>query len=151
MTTKEIKQEIKDEFNFIDLRIIKWMGKHGIVYLRWSLGIIFIWFGILKPFGLSPASELVTNTVYWVNPAWFGPFLGWWEVLIGLCLIFKPLIRLGIFLMAVQMIGTFLPLILLPEVVYNPTLPFLTLEGQYIIKNIVLISAAIVIGSHARD
>ena len=118
--------------------------------MRYSLAVIFIWFGAVKFFG-GPADELVANTVYWVDPSWFVPFLGAWEVLIGLCMLYKPLIRFGILIMAPQMLGTFLPLILLPDVVYI-NFPFiLTIEGQYIIKNLVLIAAAIVVGSHVRD
>ncbi|MBI2106846.1 hypothetical protein HYT57_02570 [Candidatus Woesearchaeota archaeon] len=141
----------KGVFDNIDKNIVNFMKKEGLIYLRYSLAIVFIWFGLLKSFGYSPASELVTKTIYFVDPNWFVPFLGWWEFAIGFCLLFKPLIRAGIFLMFLQMIGTFLPLILLPSVVYGPVPFSLTLEGQYIIKNIVLIGAAIVIGSHVRD
>lgn len=142
---------MKKGFENLDKIIVKWMKKDGVLFLKLSLAVVFIWFGALKVIGTSPANELVARTVYWVSPDWFVPFLGWWEILIGLCLLYKPLIRFGIFIMAIQMAGTFLPLILLPEVVYNGNLFSLTLEGQYIIKNLVLISAAIVIGSHARD
>jgi uncharacterized membrane protein YkgB len=141
----------KSLYDTVDKDITLWMQEHGLIFLRWSLALVFIWFGALKPFGLSPAETLVANTVYWVSPSWFVPFLGWWEVVIGLCLLYKPLIRLGIFLMAVQMVGTFLPLVLLPEVVWITFPHVLTMEGQYIIKNLVLISAALVIGSHVRD
>ena len=69
------------------------------------------------------------------------------EIAIGLCLLYTPFIRAGLFLLALQMPGTFLPLILLPEVCFV-NFPFdLTLEGQYIVKNLVLIGAAIVVGS----
>lgn len=136
----------------IDKLITLWMKKIGVPFLRYSLALIFIWFGLLKILNLSPAQELVTNTVYWLSPNWFVPFLGGWEVVIGLCFLYKPFIRVGIALLALQMIGTFLPLILLPEVVYNNFNPFnLTLEGQYIIKNLVIIGAALVIGSRARE
>jgi uncharacterized membrane protein YkgB len=135
----------------IDKKIIYWLQVIDLPFLRYSLGILFIWFGILKPFGLSPAQELVSNTVYWFNPSWFVPFLGWWEVLIGICLLWKPLVRLGILLMAVQMVGTFLPLILLPQVVFGAKPYALTLEGQYIVKNLILIAAAVVIGGHLRN
>jgi len=139
------------ELNTLDKKIIGWMKEHGLSILRYSLAIIFIWFGILKPLGISPAQELVANTVYWFSPSWFVPLLGWWEVAIGITLLFKSLIRIGLFLMAIQMIGTFLPFILLSTVVFGENFFSLTLEGQYIIKNIVLIAAAIVIGSHVRD
>ena len=136
----------------LDIFITKFMSKWGITFLRYSLGIIYIWFGILKPFGLSPAQELVENTVYWFdNPKTFVPILGWWEVVIGLTMCIKPLIRVSIFLLFIQMPGTFLPLILLPEVCFN-NFPFgLTLEGQYIIKNLIIISAALVVGSTVRN
>jgi len=81
----------------------------------------------------------------------FIPILGWWEIIIGICLLFKPLLRFAIFLLFMQMSGTILPLILLPEVCYTQ-FPFgLTLEGQYIIKNLIIISAALVIGGGVRD
>ena len=139
-------------YDELDIFITKFMSKWGITFLRYSLGIIYIWFGILKPFGLSPAQELVENTVYWFdNPKTFVPILGWWEVVIGLTMCIKPLIRVSIFLLFIQMPGTFLPLILLPEVCFN-NFPFgLTLEGQYIIKNLIIISAALVVGSTVRN
>ena len=139
-------------YDELDIFITKFMSKWGITFLRYSLGLIYIWFGILKPFGLSPAQELVENTVYWFdNPKTFVPILGWWEVVVGLTMCIKPLIRVSIFLLFIQMPGTFLPLILLPEVCFN-NFPFgLTLEGQYIIKNLIIISAALVVGSTVRD
>ena len=139
-------------YDELDIFITKFMSKWGITFLRYSLGLIYIWFGILKPFGLSPAQELVENTVYWFdNPKTFVPILGWWEVVIGLTMCIKPLIRVSIFLLFIQMPGTFLPLILLPEVCFN-NFPFgLTLEGQYIVKNLIIISAALVVGSTVRN
>ena len=139
-------------YDELDILITKFMSKWGITFLRYSLGLIYIWFGILKPFGLSPAQELVENTVYWFdNPKTFVPILGWWEVLIGLTMCIKPLIRVSIFLLFIQMPGTFLPLILLPEVCFS-NFPFgLTLEGQYIVKNLIIISAALVVGSTVRN
>lgn len=138
-------------FHEIDDRIAAGMRAYGVQALRVSLAAVFIWFGILKPFGLSPATELVARTVTWVDPKWFVPFLGWWEVLIGVCLLFRPLVRVAIFLLFLQMPGTVLPLFLVPEAcwVHIPYAP--TLEGQYIIKNLVLISAALVVGGTVRD
>ncbi len=141
----------KTYFEDIDMRITLWMQRHGLRFLRYYLGIVIMCFGILKPLGLSPAIELVTQTVYWFPPQVFVPLLGWWEVAIGICLLYKPLIRIGILLMVPQMIGTFLPLILLPDVVFSGNFFLLTLEGQYIVKNLVLIGAAMVIGSHVSD
>lgn len=139
-------------YDELDIFITKFMSKWGITFLRYSLGLIYIWFGILKPFGLSPAQELVENTVYWFdNPKTFVPILGWWEVVIGLTMCIKPLIRVSIFLLFIQMPGTFLPLILLPEVCFSNFPLGLTLEGQYIVKNLIIISAALVVGSTVRN
>ena len=138
-------------FDDLDIYITEFMSKWGLTLLRYSLGIIYIWFGALKPLGLSPAQELVENTVYWFeNPKTFVPILGIWEVVIGITMIVKPLIRVSIFLLFIQMPGTFLPLVLFPEVCFT-NFPFgLTLEGQYIVKNLIIISAALVVGSTVR-
>ena len=140
-----------DWFDGIDRRIAGVMERYGIRLLRISLGVIFIWFGALKLFeGLSPAEELVKRTVYWFSPEVFFPILGVWEVLIGVGLLFRPLLRAALLLLFLQMPGTFLPLILLPEVCFTAFPYGLTLEGQYIIKNLILISAALVVGGTVR-
>jgi uncharacterized membrane protein YkgB len=135
-----------------DLAVALFMQRHGIRLLRISLGIIYIWFGILKPLHLSPATALVIKTTTWIPipPRIFVPLLGWWEVAIGLGLLFRRFVRGALFLLFVQMPGTALPLLLLPRVCFThfPYAP--TLEGQYIIKNLTLISAALVVGGTVR-
>lgn len=135
-----------------DQRLAAWMARHGIRVLRSALGLVFLWFGALKLVpGLSPAETLVANTVVWFDPAWFVPVLGAWEMLIGFGLLVRPLIRPALLLLALQMPGTFSPLVLLPEVCFS-AFPFgLTLEGQYIIKNLVIIGAALVVGGTVRE
>jgi uncharacterized membrane protein YphA (DoxX/SURF4 family) len=138
-------REISDLKKF-DLKLITFLNRVSLPALRISLGIVFIWFGVLKVFGDSPANDLITKTVYWFNPDVFIPILGIWEAAIGLCLLVPSFIRVGLFLLALQMPGTFLPLVLLPEVCFV-SIPFnLTLEGQYIVKNLVLIGAAMAVG-----
>ena len=135
----------------LDIFISKYMSYYGILLLRYSLAMIFIWFGLLKPLGISPAQELVENTVYWFDDkATFVNFLGWWEVVIGFTMCFRPLIRISIFLLFLQIPGTFLPLVLLPEVCFTDFPYGLTLEGQYIVKNLIIISSALVIGGTVR-
>lgn len=142
---------MKKLFNQLDPMIAAWMDRHGIRLLRWSVAIVFIWFGALKTVGMSPAQELVARTVYWFPPEVFIPILGWWEVLIGIGLLYRPLARAAIALLFLQMPGTFLPLVLLPDICFT-AFPFgLTIEGQYIVKNLVLISAAIVVGGTVRE
>ena len=130
----------------IDRRIITWMGEHGRGFLQWALAIIFIWFGALKWVASSPADDLVRRTVYWFPPEVFLPILGVWEMAIGVCLLFRPLVRLGLLLLFFQLPGTFLPLVLLPEVCFVRFPWLLTMEGQYIVKNLLIIGAALVVG-----
>lgn len=132
------------------------MAANGIKLLRYSIGIIFIWFGGLKFFpGLSPAEGLAMATIerltLGIAPLYFMQFtLALFEVIIGLLMISGRFIRLTILLLLVQMVGTMSPLILFPELVFTQPPFALTIEGQYIIKNVVVISAAIVIGATAR-
>ena len=147
---KELKTMKIREFGDVkkfDLTLIRFLNRVSMPALRISLGIIFIWFGGLKVFGQSPANDLITKTVYWFNPDIFIPILGVWEAAIGLCLLVPSFIRLGLLLLALQMPGTFLPLVLLPEVCFQSNPLNLTLEGQYIVKNLVLIGAAMVVGA----
>ena len=121
--------------------------------LRYSLAVIFVWFGILKPIGLSPAEGLVKQTVAWIpllSPDAWVAVIGWWEVAIGVTFLFRRTVRFAIGLLAVQMVGTFLPLVMLPEVTFQrfPYAP--TMEGQYIVKNLLIISAALVVGGTVR-
>lgn len=130
----------------IESKVENWMDNHGLLFLRISLAIIFFWFGILKPLGLSPAANLVYATSFWFTPHTFLLIVGWWEVIIGITLLFRKILPIGILLLLTHMIGTFLPLVLLPHVVFAKFPFVLTMEGQYIFKNLVLISAGIVVG-----
>jgi len=132
------------------MRVAKWMEEHGDALLRYAMAVVFIWFGALKPFGLSPAEQLVLDTTSWIPIPNFLWILGAWEVAIGLCFLFRRTIRIALILLFMHMPGTMLPLIMLPEDSYDQ-FPFaLTVEGQYIVKNLVLIAAAIVIGGKLR-
>ena len=143
---------IKENFEKIDTLIISLMSKFGISAIRLSFAIIFIWFGILKPFGLSAAEGLVIATVDWMpffNPQQWLAIIGWWEVLIGITFLFKKTTRVAIGLLYLQMLGTFLPLVILSEVTFQNggSIYLPTMEGQYIIKNIMIMSAALIVGA----
>lgn len=135
----------------IDRAIARWMANNSLTILRIGLGIVFFWFGALKLFpGLSPAESLVRDTVFWIDPNWFIPVLALWEMAIGAGLILGRWMRLTLLLLFLQMPGTALPLLVLPETIWR-TFPYvLTLEGQYIIKNLVFIGAALVLGATVR-
>lgn len=143
-------------FQRIDMSITRWMASNGIRLLRISMGIIFFWFGMLKFFeGLSPAESLATRTIDMLSFGLIGPELvryglATWEVLIGIGLMFKWFLRETLLLMFLQMLGTLTPIALLPAEVFTIFPYGLTLEGQYIFKNLVIIAAGLVVGSTVR-
>lgn len=142
--------------NKLDISITAWMNRNGLFLLRISMGIVFVWFGVLKFFpGVSVAQDLAIRTIELLT---FGLVpevliingLAFWEVLIGVGLISGKFMKATLLLLFLQMIGTFTPVFLFPSEVFNiiPYAP--TLEGQYIIKNIVIISAAMVIWGNLK-
>ena len=138
-------------FDSIDRTITYWMAETGMTVLRIGLGIVFLWFGVLKFFpGLSPAESLVRNTIYCIDPDLFVPVLATWEALIGGGLICGKFLRITLLLLFLQMPGTALPLVVLPDIVWTTFPHGLTLEGQYIVKNLVLIGAGLVLGGTVR-
>lgn len=145
------RRVIAATFDRIDRAVTRWMATHGLRILRIGLGIVFLWFGALKLFpGISPAEQLVRNTIYFVDPDLFLVVLAVWEMLIGLGLVLGKFMRLTLLLLFLQMPGTALPLLVLPDAVWT-SFPFgLTLEGQYIVKNLVLIGAGLVLGATVR-
>lgn len=147
---KQTLLNLRDKAYRIDAWAISFLQTYGLTALRLALGVTFIWFGGLKPFGLSPAQDLVAATVYWSEPEIIVPIIGLWEVAIGVCLLYPPLTRIGLALLALQMPGTFLPLVLLPEVCFTVFPLGLTLEGQYIVKNLVIIGSALIVGSTVK-
>lgn len=140
-----------DAVDRLDRRITGWMGRYGLTMMRVALGIIFFWFGALKLFpGMSPAEDLVRNSVFFIDPALFQPVLAVWEMAIGLGLMTGYFMRVTLLLLFLQMPGTLLPVFIIPGAVFT-SFPFgLTLEGQYIVKNLALITAGIVLGSTVR-
>lgn len=143
--------ELPGAVDRLDRRIVAFLERWGITALRVSLGLVFVWFGALKIFQISPVADLVARTVYWVDPSWFVPVLGGVEVIIGIGLLAGRALRTILALFWLQMLGTFLVLIVLPEVAFqrgNPLL--LTVEGEFVVKNLVLLSAGMVVGSTVR-
>jgi len=149
-------KQLQALFERVDTQLTDWMAMHGITLLRVSVGIIFFWFGALKLFpNLSPAEDLATETIRVltfgiITPNISLPVLAIWEVLIGIGLLTGRYMRITLLLLFVQMMGTVTPLVLFPNATFTAFPIGLTLEGQYIIKNLVLISAGIVIGATVR-
>lgn len=147
---------LQKQFTSFDQRLTRWLARYGIVLLRISIGIVYFWFGVLKFFpNLSPAQDLAARTIETltfgiVPPATALFVLAVWECAIGIGLITGKFMRVTLLLLVVQMLGTVTPLFLFPQETWTqfPIAP--TLEGQYIIKNIIIVSAALVLGATVR-
>lgn len=143
-------------FDPLDARVTSIMARVGVPLLRISLGIVFFWFGALKFFpGLSPAQELATRTIGILTFGAIPPdvsihLLAAWECVVGLGLIFGLFMRATLLLLLLQMVGTMTPIVFFPGEVFTRVPYAPTLEGQYIIKNIVLVSAGLVLGATVR-
>jgi uncharacterized membrane protein YphA (DoxX/SURF4 family) len=130
-----------------DEKLIAFARRSAEPAARTAIAVVFFWFGFLKVLGLSPAGPLVEDLYYgtigFLMP--FGTFyllFAWFEVAIGILFLIPRATRLVIALLAIHMFTTFGPLVFLPAVTWQ--MPFVpTLEGQYIIKNLVIIAAAI--------
>lgn len=146
----------EDKLNEIDVRITRWMAANGIRLLRISIGIVFLWFGALKFFeGLSPAHDLAIRTIEFITFHLISPkaiiyILALWEVIIGVGLLLNLYLRITLFLLFLQMLGTFTPLFFFPEETFKVFPYALTMEGQYIFKNIIVVSGGIILGATVR-
>ena len=130
-----------------DSIFINSMQKKGIKILRITLGIVYVWFGLLKVFGVSPVNSLITSTYPNFPEPTFIIFLGVWEILIGLGLIFKIYLRATLALLWLQMAGIFIGLAISPALYFTNNNPFLlNTYGEFVVKNIVLVAASIVVG-----
>ena len=147
---------ISKRFDPLDGRITAWMARQGVPLTRLALGLVFLWFGVIKfvP-GWSPAADLAVRTIDrltfgMVGPETSLPVLAVWESAIGLGLLTGKFLRATLLLLFVQMLGTLTPLVIFPSETFVafPYAP--TLEGQYIVKNLVLVTAGIVVGATVR-
>ena len=132
----------------IDAAIVRFLQRWSVPLLRISLGIVFIWCGALTVFAMTPVTDLVAATVYWVDPDWFVPALGVVEMIVGIGLIVRRALRIVLILFVAQMAGTFMVLIVVPEVAFEGgNVIESTVEGEFVIKNLVLLTAGLVVGS----
>ena len=129
----------------IDKKVFGAFYKHGHSLHRLSLGLIFIWFGLLKPFGEETTTSLLAHTIYFFSPETILPLLGWWEVVIGFTLILKPLVKYSIILQLIRIPGTILAFIVHPQIcfIHIPFVP--SPEGQYLIKDLIILLAGVAI------
>lgn len=136
-----------------DRRLINFFQTAHFPVARAAIFVVYFWFGILKVTGASPANSLVAGllekTLPFITFQQFIVAFGWFEMALGLFFLWPKLDRLSIFLFGVHMVTTLMPLFLLPAVAWQAWfVP--TLEGQYIIKNLVLMALVIDIAANVK-
>jgi len=133
----------------IDEFLLDMLRRWSITALRLALGAVFLWFGALKVFGSSPVASLIQATYHFMPLAIFVLLLGVWEMLIGIGIIMKRALRLVLILLGVHLLGTFTAIWFNPSIFFVQGVPFcLTVDGEFVIKNLVLITAALVIAGY---
>jgi uncharacterized membrane protein YphA (DoxX/SURF4 family) len=140
---------------FVDAQLVRlqgWLSAHSVTILRVALGAIFLTFGTLKLFpGYSPAAQIAARTL---DRLTLGLLAGETavlvtavtEVVIGLTLVTGLFLRVGLVVLAGALVGIMSPLVLFTTELF-PHGP--SLMGQYVLKDVVLAAAALVIGAWA--
>ncbi len=133
------------------------VNQRYLALLRISIGVIYLWFGMLKFFpGYSPAEDLAAKTIARLTFALFPDhpnllLLATWECMIGLLFITGKWMRATLICMFIHMACTFTPLLFFPSVSFNYVPYGFTLVGQYIMKNIILVSASLVLWQQQKE
>jgi uncharacterized membrane protein YkgB len=132
-------------------RLDRILRRTSLPLLRISLGVVFIWFGALKLADATPVKELVADTVPWVDPELSVRVLGGFEIVVGAALMSGFMLGWVCAAMIAHLGGTFLTVVMQPEALFQHGNPLmLTMEGEFVTKNLVLITAALVIAAWAR-
>jgi uncharacterized membrane protein YkgB len=148
---QSLPDRLRDPIERVDDTVAGFLERYGVTALRIALAIVFIWFGVLKVIDRSPVEDLVKDTIYFLPEDTFFVILGVWEIVIGIGLLIPVALRLTLLLFWLQMAGTFLSLIVLPDRAFQDGNPLLLdVTGEFVIKNLVLIAAGLVIGSTVR-
>jgi uncharacterized membrane protein YphA (DoxX/SURF4 family) len=148
--------QMRDAGLYVDSCLASWMARNSVLLTRVALGVVFFWFGILKFFpGQSDAEGLAAQTIFKLTAGHITssvslPVLAIWECLIGLGLLSGKFLRGTLLLLFLQLPGTFLPLLFFPAETWKHAPYAPTLLGQYIIKNLVLVCAGLLVGATMR-
>jgi uncharacterized membrane protein YphA (DoxX/SURF4 family) len=147
---------LAERLDRLDAIAHRWLVAYSITLLRLSLGAVFLGFGAMKFFpGVSPAENLVEATTKILT---FGLVPGpaalvgvaVLECVIGICLISGRALRGAIYLLAAQLIGILSPVVLLAPRLFSGPHHAPTLEGQYVLKDIILVAATLVLAATLR-
>jgi uncharacterized membrane protein YkgB len=139
---------INERFNNTLLGTWKAVDRVSVSLLRIAIGVVFVWFGALKLTGDTPVAQLVANTMPFLPKDVFVPALGVFEVLLGVALLVGRRLDLVVILLVMHLAGTFLVLVVTPETAFSHHNPLmLTMVGEFVVKNVVLIAAGVVVAT----
>jgi len=145
-----LDSRINDSLVFrLDELLLNILRRWSITALRLALGSIFLWFGALKIFGGSPVAVLIQETYSFMPIHVFMFVLGVWEIVIGIGIMLKRALRCVLILLCVHLLGTFTAIWFNPGIFFVQGVPLcLTVDGEFVMKNLVLITAALVIAGY---
>lgn len=132
----------------VEVRVTEELRRFSLPVLRASFGVVFVWFGALKVVGATPVGDFVAGTLPWFDRAWLIPALGLFEVAIGLGMILDRFLVLVCAVLVGHLLGTFLSLVMQSDVTFlhgNPLM--LGTYGEFVVKNVVFIAAALVLAA----
>ncbi|HXD33063.1 MAG TPA: hypothetical protein VN643_18220 [Pyrinomonadaceae bacterium] len=133
----------------LDAFLVALLHRWSVPALRAALGLVFLWFGALKVLGVSPVEKLIHQSYPFLPLHQFVLILGVWEILVGLGLLLKRGLRCALILMLFHLVGTFMAVCLAPSEFFSRGIPFfLTVDGEFVIKNMILIAAGLVIAGY---
>jgi putative oxidoreductase len=125
--------------------------RRAVFVLRLSLAIVFLWFGLLKLAGVSPVVELLRSSMPLLARSPFIELLGLAEILISIGLISERFAGHAAFLMMLHLTCTLSIVLIAPGLMFDPAFPVLTMNGEFLAKNLVLIAAGLSVISSRRD
>ena len=124
--------------------------KNTFIALRWSLGIVFTWFGVLKLFNVSPSLELIKQTTPFFSESQFFLFLvSFIEILIGAALLMNRFVKAALIVMMVSV--TLVSFTIFFTQGFSPRFPILSLAGELVLKNLVVVAAGLVLLTYTEE
>jgi len=133
---------LKARFLEFDRQMVYYLRKYGHYLHQISIGVLFTWYGLLKPFGIKTTTSILAHTIWLGNKEIMVQVLGYWEILIGICIMIHPLIRVAFALLVLRLPGILIAFFIFPDITFE-VFPFVpTLEGQYLLKDFTMFFAA---------
>ncbi|HEV2783229.1 MAG TPA: DoxX family protein [Actinophytocola sp.] len=146
-----VPQRGQDQIRQLASWLLRLTRRRSLAVLRIALGVVYVWFGALKLTATTPVSALVEATTPWADPGWFIPAMGAFEVVLGLWLMLGRGLVFALPLFVAHMLGTFGVLVMVPDVAFQAGNPLrLTVEGEFVVKNLVLLAAVLVVATKTR-